>query len=145
MKVRDIMTKNPETVTPGTFIGDVAMLMRDLDVGVVPVVNDGRLMGVITDRDITIRVTASGLNPFEVTVQDFISPNPISVSPDDDLDRARELMAEHQIRRLLVTEDDKLVGILSLGDLATKDRSDDSETGQVLEEISEPTNLNRTH
>jgi CBS domain-containing protein len=144
MKVRDIMTKNPETVTPGTFIGDVAMLMRDLDVGVVPVVRDGRLLGVITDRDITIRVTASGLNPFEVTVQDFTSPNPISVSPDDDLERARELMSQHQIRRLLVTEDEKLVGILSLGDLATKDRADDTETGQVLEDISEPTNLNRT-
>lgn len=139
MKVRDIMTKNPETVSPGTFIGDVAMLMRDLDVGVVPVVNNGNLMGVITDRDITIRVTASGLNPFEVTVQDFISPNPISVSPDDDLEQARQLMSEHQIRRILVAEDGKLVGIVSLGDVATKDRSEESKTAEVLEEISEPT------
>lgn len=139
MQVKDIMTEAPETVSPGTFIGDVALMMRDLDIGIVPVVKNGELMGVITDRDITIRVTASGLNPFEVTVQDFISPNTVTVSPDDDLDEARKLMSENQIRRLLVTEGTKLVGILSLGDLATKDSGDDAATGNVLEEISEPT------
>ena len=139
MKVREIMTENPETVAPGTFIGDVARMMRDLDVGIIPVAYNDELLGVITDRDITIRVTAAGLSPFEVTVQDFISPNPVTVSPDDDLDEARKLMAEHQIRRLLVTEGNKLVGILSIGDLATKDRQQDAATGEVLEEISEPT------
>ena len=82
MKVADIMTKDPETVGPGTYIGDVAQMMRDLDVGIIPVVSDGELKGVITDRDITIRVTAAGLSPFEVTVQDFISPNPVSVLSD---------------------------------------------------------------
>jgi CBS domain-containing protein len=140
MQVKDIMTETLETVSPGTFIGDVAMLMRDHDIGIVPVVNDGELMGVITDRDITIRVTASGLNPFEVTVQDFLSPNTVTISPKDDIDKARKLMADNQIRRLLVTEGKKLVGILSIGDVATKDRGDDAATGSVLEEISEPTN-----
>ena len=144
MKVRDIMTKDPETVGPGTYIGDVAKMMRDLDVGIIPVVSDGDLKGVITDRDITIRVTAAGLSPFEVTVQDFISPNPVSISPNDDVEKARELMSEHQIRRLLVTDGDKLVGIVSLGDLATKDQAEDAATGEVLEEISEPTNYGRT-
>ena len=144
MKVRDIMTKDPETVGPGTYIGDVAKMMRDLDVGIIPVVSDGDLKGVITDRDITIRVTAAGLSPFEVTVQDFISPNPVSISPNDDVEKARELMSEHQIRRLLVTDGDKLVGIVSLGDLATKDQAEDAATGEVLEEISEPTNFNTT-
>ena len=143
MKVRDIMTKDPETVAPGTPIADVAALMRDLDVGIIPVVNNEELVGVITDRDITIRVTAAGLAPFEVSVQDFLSPNPVSVSPDDDLDEARQMMAEHQIRRLLVTEDNKLVGILSIGDVATKDTEGDEETGSVLEDISEPTDYNR--
>src|SRR5207248_1358696 len=143
MKVKDIMTKNPETVGPGTTVADVARLMRDLDVGIVPVVNEDQLMGVITDRDITIRVTAAGLAPFEVSVQDFLSPNPVSVSPNDDLDKARQVMADHQIRRLLVTEGNKLVGILSIGDVATKDKSEDAETGETLEEISEPTNYNR--
>lgn len=139
------MTENPETVTPGTFLADVARQMRDLDVGIIPVVNDGELIGVITDRDITIRATAAGLNPFEVTVQDFISPNPVSVSPDDDLDEARKLMADKQIRRLMVTEGNQLIGILSIGDLAVKDRGakSDAATGDVLEDISEPTNLAR--
>lgn len=139
MKVSEIMTKNPECATPGTTIGDVARMMRDLDVGIIPVASEGRLLGVITDRDITIRVTATGLNPMETTVQDFMSPNPVSLSPDDKLEKARELMAEKQIRRLLVTEGDKLVGIVSLGDVATKDKSQDEKTGKVLEEISEPT------
>jgi len=139
MQVKDIMTETPETVSPGTFIGDVALMMRDHDIGIVPVVKNGELMGVITDRDITIRVTASGLNPFEVTVQDFISPNTVTISPKDDVDKARKLMAENQIRRLLVTEGNKLVGILSIGDVATKDSGDDAATGSVLEEISEPT------
>ena len=139
MKIKDIMTGNPETVMPGTTIGEVAAMMRDLDVGIIPVVNEGRLLGVITDRDITIRVTATGLNPHETTVQDFMSPNPVSLSPGDDIKKARDLMSERQIRRLLVTEGDELVGIVSLGDVATKDNSDDHKTGKVLEEISEPT------
>jgi CBS domain-containing protein len=145
MKVRDIMTKNPESVTPGTYIGDVARLMRDLDVGIVPIVtNGGELIGVITDRDITIRVTAAGLNPFETSVQDFMSPNVVTVSPDDDVDKVRQLMADHQIRRVMVVEGGRLVGVVSLGDVATKDQTKDAATGQVLEEISEPTDLNRT-
>lgn len=138
MKVKDIMTKNPEAVGPGTLIADVARMMRDLDVGIVPVVRNEELLGVITDRDITIRVTAAGLLPFEVTVQDFISPNAVTVSPGDNVDKARQLMADNQIRRILVTEGDKLVGIVSLGDVATKDRKDEDATGQVLEDISEP-------
>ncbi len=137
MKVKEIMTTDPETVGPGTYIGDVAGMMRDLDVGIIPVVRDGELLGVITDRDITIRVTASGLLPYEVTVQDFISPNPVSVSPEDDIDKARDIMADRQIRRLLVTEGNKLVGIVSIGDIATKDNKDKA-TGDTLQQISEP-------
>ncbi len=139
MKIKDIMTKEPETVSPGTTIGEVARMMRDLDVGVIPVVNNNKLLGVITDRDITIRVTAAGLNPHETTVQDFMSPNPVSLSPGDNLEKARDLMAEKQIRRLLVTDGDELVGIVSLGDVAVKDKQEGDKIGQVLEEISEPT------
>ena len=143
MKVSDIMTKNPESVAPGTSVSEVARLMRDLNVGIIPIVNDDELLGLITDRDITIRVVAAGLNPLEVMVSDFYSPNPVTVSPDDDVDKVRELMAEHQIRRVLVTDGGKLVGIVSLGDVSTRDQTADKATGQVLEEISEPTNLNR--
>lgn len=139
MKVKDIMTDNPETAGPGTYIADVAKMMRDLNVGIVPVVREGELLGVITDRDITVRVTAAGLLPFEVTAQDFISPNAVTVSPDDDVETALKLMSEHQVRRLLVTEDNKLVGIVSIGDVATKNREKDDATGQALEDISEPT------
>lgn len=143
MKAKDIMTKNPETVTPGASVADVARLMRDLDVGVMPVVDGDHLVGVITDRDITIRVVAPGLNPVDVTVGDFTSPNPVTVSPDDDISKVRDLMAERQIRRILVTEGSKLVGIISIGDVAVKDKSEDAATGEALEEISEPTNLAR--
>jgi CBS domain-containing protein len=140
MKVSDIMTKNPETANPGTTIGDIARMMRDLNVGIIPVVKDGgELAGVITDRDITIRVVADGLNPLDNSVQDFLSPNPVCVSPNDSVDDARELMSEHQIRRLLVVDHDKLVGILSIGDVAIKDRDDNKATGEALQDISEPT------
>ena len=142
MKASDIMTRNPETVTPGTFIGDVARLMRDLDVGMVPIAQDGKLLGVITDRDITVRVTAAGLNPYESPVQDFMSPNVVKVSPDDDVEQVRQLMADRQIRRVLVVDGDNVVGVISLGDVSTRDRSEDAAAGAVLEEISEPTNLN---
>ena len=140
MKVSEIMTRDPETANLGTSIGDIAGMMRDLNVGIIPVVKDsGELAGVITDRDITIRVVADGLNPFDNSVQDFLSPNPISVSSSDSVETARDLMSEHQIRRLLVVDDGKLVGILSIGDVATKDRGDTEATGEALQDISEPT------
>ena len=143
MKAKDIMTENPECATPGTTVADVAAIMRDMNVGVVPVTDDDRLLGVITDRDITIRVTAAGMAPQDVTVQDFMSPNVVTVSPDDSVDDVRKLMADHQIRRVMVVDDGKLVGVVSLGDVALNERDKDAKTGQVLEKVSEQTNLNR--
>jgi CBS domain-containing protein len=143
MKAKDIMTAKPESVTPGTNIADVARIMRDMNVGVVPVADDDRLLGVITDRDITIRVTAAGMAPQDVTVQDFMSPNVVTVSPDDDVEDVRKLMADNQIRRVMVTDSDKLVGVISLGDVALNEKDKDARTGEVLEKVSEPTNLNR--
>ena len=144
MKANDIMTERPEGVTPGTSIAEVARIMREMNVGIVPVTDDdGHLLGVITDRDITIRVTAAGLPPQDVTVQDFMSPNVITVSPDDSVDQVRQLMADNQIRRVMVTQDDKLVGVISLGDIALNERYEDAKNGQVLEEVSEPVNLDR--
>jgi CBS domain-containing protein len=143
MKARDIMTKNPETATPGTTVADVARMMRDLDVGIVPVVNGEKLLGVITDRDITIRFTAEGLDPAGTSVDAFVSPNPVVVSPNDSVEKVRELMADKQIRRVLVTEGDNLVGVISIGDVAIKGKSNDTEVGEALQEISEPTDLSR--
>ncbi|MEO8288236.1 MAG: CBS domain-containing protein [Chloroflexota bacterium] len=143
MKARDIMTKNPETATPGTTVADVARMMRDLDVGIVPVVNGDKLLGVITDRDITIRFTAEGLDPAGTSVDAFVSPNPVVVSPNDSVEKVRELMADKQIRRVLVTEGDNLVGVISIGDVAIKGKSNDTEVGEALQDISEPTDLSR--
>jgi CBS domain-containing protein len=143
MKARDIMTKNPDTASPTTPVADVARMMRDLDVGIVPVLDGDKLLGVITDRDITIRVTAEGLNPYDTSVDPFVSPNPVTVSPDDDVDKVRKLMADKQIRRVLVTDNDHLVGVVSIGDLAVKEKSADKQIGEALQEISEPTNLAR--
>jgi CBS domain-containing protein len=117
--------------------------MRDMNVGIVPVTDDDRLLGVITDRDITIRITAAGMAPQDVTVQDFMSPNPVTVSPEDSVEDVRELMADNQIRRVMVVDDGKLVGVISLGDVALNERDKDAKTGAVLEKVSEPTNLNR--
>lgn len=143
MKARDIMTKNPETATPGTTVADVARMMRDLDVGIVPVVNGEKLLGVITDRDITIRFTAEGLDPADTSVDAFVSPNPVVVAPNDSVEKVRELMADKQIRRVLVTEGDNLVGVISIGDVAIKGKANDTEVGEALQEISEPTDLSR--
>jgi CBS domain-containing protein len=143
MKAKDIMTEKPESVTPGTNIADVARIMRDMNVGIVPVADDDRLLGVITDRDITIRVTAAGMSPQDVTVQDFMSPNVVTVKPGDDVEAVRKVMSENQIRRVMVVDDEKLVGVISLGDVALNERDKDAKTGEVLEKVSEPTNLNR--
>ena len=143
MKAKDIMTAKPECATPGTNIADVARIMRDMNVGIVPVTDDDRLLGVITDRDITIRVTAGGMSPQDVTVQDFMSPNPVTVSPEDSVEDVRKLMADNQIRRVMVVDDGNLVGVISLGDVALNERDKDAKTGAVLEKVSEPTNLNR--
>jgi CBS domain-containing protein len=143
MKAREIMTRNPEVATPSTSVADVAQMMRDLDVGIVPVSDGDRLLGVITDRDITIRVTADGLNPYDTSVQAFVSPNLVTVRPDDDVDKVRKLMADKQIRRVLVTDGDKLAGIISIGDVAVKDKGADKKIGDALQDISEPTNLAR--
>ena len=135
MKVQDVMTPNPRTVSPEDPIQLAAQIMRDEDTGVVPVVEDGRVTGVITDRDIAIRAVAEG--DFECTVDDIVSDDVICATPEMSTAEAAELMAEHQIRRLpVVDEGENLVGIVSIGDLAVKEGKD-SRTGDTLEDISE--------
>jgi len=137
MRIADIMTKDVQSVSPSTDLQTVARHMRDLDVGVIPVVDGGKLLGIITDRDIVIRAIAAGTNPQQGTVGDHMSPDPTTVSPGDDVQRATEIMAREQIRRLLVVENGTLVGILSIGDVAV-DTGRDRMTGDALEQISEP-------
>ena len=135
MNVQDVMTPNPRTVGPDDTLQTVAKIMREEDTGVVPVVDDGRVVGVVTDRDIVIRAVAEG--DYECTVDDIVSDDVICANPRMTTAEAAELMAEHQIRRLPVTdEEDRLVGIVSLGDLAVKEGRD-SRMGETLENISE--------
>ena len=138
MKARDIMTPNPQVVTASDSISRAAEIMRDSDVGVVPVVDDAgsmRLAGVVTDRDIAVRVVAEGRDR-STHVRDVMSAGLATVGPDDDLDRVTEVMKAQQVRRVPVCEGDRLVGIIAQADVAREGR--DRKTGDVVEKISEP-------
>jgi CBS domain-containing protein len=134
--VRHAMTEAPQTARPDLNAADAAALMRDLDVGVIPVAEDDRLLGLVTDRDLVLRVLAERKEPMEVRLGDIATTSPVTVSPDERLSRARDLMSEHRIRRLPVVKGEQLVGILSLGDVAQADESERA-VGEALEEISE--------
>jgi CBS domain-containing protein len=135
--IRDLMTTNPQTVEPSTPIVEVARVMRDADVGPVPVVEGDRLVGLVTDRDIVVRVVADGNDPSSTTVGEIMSTDLVTVDPDQPLDEALRLMAAHQVRRLPVTEEDgRPVGIVAQADIA-RELGDDRATGQVVEEISQ--------
>jgi CBS domain-containing protein len=134
--VRHAMTESPQTARPDLNAADAAAMMRDLDVGVIPVAEGDQLLGLVTDRDLAIRVLAERKDPNEVRLGDIATRSTITVSPDDRLSKARDLMAEHRVRRLPVMKGDRLVGILSLGDVALADASERA-VGETLEEISE--------
>jgi CBS domain-containing protein len=105
------------------------------DVGPIPVVDGERLVGILTDRDIVIRVVAEGRDPQSTSVGEVASRDLTTVSPDEDLDRALQLLAERQVRRLAVVEGEMLVGVIAQADIATQ--GDDARTGQMVEQISE--------
>jgi CBS domain-containing protein len=141
MNARDIMTADPECVTADDELQAAARIMRDRDVGIVPVVDDRssmRLRGVITDRDIAIRHVA-GDNRDNCRVGDHMSDGAMHcVRPDDSLDEVTRLMKSEQIRRIPVCDEgDRLVGIIAQADLAV-DAGDNAQTGRVVREISEP-------
>ena len=135
MNIRDVMTPNPCTVTPNDSIQTAARIMRDEDTGAVPVVENGKPVGMVTDRDIVVRAVADG-GEMNRPVRDIVSGNVVSVRPDMSTREAAELMSEHQVRRLPVLENERLVGIVSIGDLAVKEGRD-SRIGDTLEHISE--------
>jgi CBS domain-containing protein len=137
MLVKEIMTEGVACARPGDSIALTAERMRDLNVGSLPVCGENRLIGMITDRDITIRGTAEGCSPDQITVNDCMTPDITWCFDDDDIRQAAHLMEENQIRRLAVLDHNKrLVGILSLGDLAVK--ADGGLSGEALECVSEP-------
>jgi CBS domain-containing protein len=133
--VQDIMTTDVQYCTPLDNVYEAAVKMRDLNVGAIPIVDNGRLIGMITDRDLVIRGIAKK-RPGSNSVTDVMSKEIITVSPSTSVNEAAELMAKHQIRRLPVVENGQLVGMVSLGDLATN-RYSDAKAGEALSEISQ--------
>jgi CBS domain-containing protein len=134
-QVREVMTSNPTSCSAEASVADAAKAMAKEDVGPIPVVEGDRLVGIITDRDIVVRVVAEGRDPSATTVGEVASSDLATVSPDEDLDRALQLLAERQVRRLPVVEGETLVGVVAQADIAR--RGDDRMTGQVVEQISE--------
>jgi CBS domain-containing protein len=135
-EITDLMTESPRSVSTGSSIVDAAKLMREQDAGIAPITDGDRLVGVVTDRDIAIRVVAEGKDPQSTTVDEIASQKLVTIDPGQDLDEALHLMASHQVRRLPVVSDDgKLVGILAQADVAR--RSEVESTGKVVRSISE--------
>ena len=134
-QIRDLMTENPCAIDAEKPVAYAAKMMRDEDVGLAPIVQGDRLVGTLTDRDIAIRVVAEGRDPESTMVRDVASTDLVTIDPAQSLDEALRLMAQHQIRRLPVVEEDgRLVGVLAQADVAR--HGDDTETGQVVEQIS---------
>ncbi|MET9514440.1 CBS domain-containing protein [Streptomyces sp. NPDC002994] len=129
-QVREIMTSAPVTVGVLTAVSEVAHRMREENIGAVLVAEGDELRGLVTDRDLVVRVLAEGKDPGETTVRDVCSPDLVTVTPDDEVDHAIRLMREHSLRRLPVVEGNTAVGIVSLGDLAIE-RDPDSALGDV--------------
>jgi CBS domain-containing protein len=138
--VRDAMTDDPRSIGAAESVVKAARLMRDEHIGSLPVTEDERLVGMITDRDITTRVVAEGAAPETTSVEDVYSRDLISVEPNEDLEEALQLMARHQVRRLPVVENGRLVGVVAQADIALKDNK---RTGELVEAISEPSEEER--
>jgi CBS domain-containing protein len=139
--VRDAMTSSPQSIGISESVVKAARLMRDEDIGSLPVVEDGRLVGMITDRDVTVRVVAESAELESIQVGDVFSREAVMVAPHQDLDEALRLMAHHQLRRLPVTDGDRLVGILAQADVAHEE--DSEKVGEMVEAISDPSDAER--
>lgn len=138
MNIRDIMTTQVELIGPDTPLAQAAKKMRDADIGALPVGENDRLVGMVTDRDITIRAVADGRDPNTTPVREALSGHTVYIFDDQSTEDAARLMAERQIRRLPVLNRDKrLVGIVALADLA-RESGDDSTTGRATRGVSQP-------
>ena len=137
-KIAKVMTERPRAVTPQTSIREAARLMEQEDVGSLPVVEEeARLVGIVTDRDVAVRVVGRGLDPDATVVGDVASADLVALTPEHDLDDALALMASEQVRRLpIVARENRLVGMLAQADVARTGK--DKPTGEVVEAISKP-------
>ena len=135
-KVQEAMTADPVTINRTDSVVSAARLMESADVGSVPVVEQGTPVGIVTDRDIAIRVVARGKDPQQTQVGEIATDQPYYVHPDQDLDEALELMAYRKVRRLPVVDDGQLVGMLAQADVVHEAK--EKKAAQVIEEISQP-------
>lgn len=139
LKIKDIMTTNVKTISESCTLQEAAEHMRSLNVGSIPVCNkSNKLVGMVTDRDMVIRGLTSGSDS-NTPISQVMSTNPVSIGPDTGVHEAARVMAKNQIRRLPVVENNEVVGIVSIGDLAVRDIYV-NEAGDALSSISEPAN-----
>ena len=134
--VQDVMTSDPVTVARSDSVVAAARLMESADVGSVPVVDGGTPVGIVTDRDIAIRVVAQGKDPNSTTVEEIATNQPYYASPDQQLDKALELMAYRKVRRVPVVEDGMLVGMPAQADVVHEVK--EKKAAHVIDEISQP-------
>lgn len=136
MKISEIMTKEPKYIAPDESLQEAARQLRDMDVGMIPIGDGVKLKGMLTDRDITVRVIAEGVDPQTVSVSDVMTPEVIYAYEDQDVEEAARIMEEQQIRRLIILNRDKdMVGIVALADLANKAK-DPAVESEALEGVS---------
>ncbi|EKQ56646.1 MULTISPECIES: CBS domain-containing protein [unclassified Clostridium] len=138
MQIKDVMSKDIVNLNSADSIERAAQMMRQFDVGSIPVCDDsGKLVGIITDRDITLNAVASGANASQQKICDFMTSNPVTGSPDMDVHEAVRLMSRHQVRRLPIVDNNNLVGIVALGDISQEPNLQDN-AEVALKNISEP-------
>jgi CBS domain-containing protein len=133
--VRDLMTAGPTSIASDAMAVEAARRMLSEDVGSLPVVDGETLVGMVTDRDLVLKVVAKDLDPNKIPVSDVCTENPVTVGADESLDEALQRMAKEQVRRLPVVSDGQLVGILAQADVARHTNAES--TGRLVEEISE--------
>ena len=138
MLLKEIMTSTVDVISRDAKAAEAALEMKYLDIGAMPVCDGERLCGMVTDRDLVVRVVAKGLDPKQVNVSDATSSEVFFCYEDEDLEKASQVMSQKQIRRLpILSRAKKLVGIVSLGDLAVRGK-DAQTSGVVLEQVSRP-------
>ena len=138
MRVAEIMTRDPEVLPSDFILKDAALKMQQLDVGMLPIRDGDRLVGMLTDRDITLRATAEGRDPTKTRVREVMTPEVVYCFEDQDVSEAAKLMQEKQIRRLpILNREKRLVGIVSLGDLAVHS-AEEKTVSKTIREVSAP-------
>ncbi|MCA1683250.1 MAG: CBS domain-containing protein [Actinobacteria bacterium] len=135
MKVNELMTRDPATLHPGSTATEAAALMKSKDCGSLPIVEGGRLVGIVTDRDIVLRVVAARKDPATVKISEIMTKDPATVGPEATAAEASKLMSDKQVRRLPVVENTKLVGMLVIGQLARHESN--SAAGDTLKDVSQ--------